>query len=587
MDTTGGSTGEIAPGGGLSESAARVADWLRDLTRTAKTARLYGMSNTILLEARAAFAGTTDSLLDELGQVRIQVAPDELHYDDQPLVRPPRRGPARGESAQRLLGELPGVLYRDGVRCLSVRQGIPRRDLDALIDALAMSWTEHLRADDLVTALWQANPTHIEIESAPPEQTLYVANGAGTPDTAHRGFGLGFGLPPAAGEIQGDLGDRLGAVGLQRESGLEQTPIALYLSPRRGYESLAQEANAQRERFVRAWQEEKTADWRDVAVDLLARVRASEPGPATDQLLARFAATGVGNAIARGEWTEAIELLALGRRMGDDASFHACLDAELGRRGDAELGEALDESCPAELDAFFRLTIALGPAGVQLALGAIAGAKRARTRAAASAALTFLCADAPDALAGVLCDRSSETVCHVVTILGHIGGRAVAPLCAQAAHHPDPAVTREVARIVPAIGEPERDDIVLALLETGDTQTLLLTLRSAGRTRNRRIAERIAQMIDAPRFDDRPEEERRTLFQGLSDVGDQQVVPFLEAQLTQGGWFARPSWRRSAAAHALQRIGDPEAAAVLARGRNSTIDAVRAACREVGAPRSA
>src|SRR5689334_774892 len=214
MESTQGLPTEGAPPAGLSPSAIRVADWLRDLTRTAKTARLYATTNTVLTEAREGFARATDQLLEDLGTITVQVTPEELQYEGEHLVAPPRRGPSRGEAAQRLLSELPHVLYRDGIRGLTIRSGIPRRDIDALVDALAASWAEQLRADDLVTALWQANPTHVVVDSAPPEQTLYVATGSGAPETSDRGFGLGFGLPPTTGQLHGDLGDRGGAVGL-------------------------------------------------------------------------------------------------------------------------------------------------------------------------------------------------------------------------------------------------------------------------------------------------------------------------------------------------------------------------------------
>ena len=579
MDTTPQPAAEGLATGGLSPPATRVADWLRDMARTAKSSRLYHTSNSLLVEARDAFAHATNQLLDDLGTITVQVSPEELQFEEERLVHPTKRGPGRGEAAQRLLTELPHVLYRDGVRSLSIRPGVPRHDVDALVDALAVSWAEQLHADDLVTALWQANPTHIHVESAPPEQTLYVATANGEPDASDRGFGLGFGLPPTAGEVHGDLGDRGGAVGLQRESGLEETPVAVYISPRRGYQALAADANDARLRLLQAWEAEKLEDWREGAVALFERLRTIEPSPETDATLLRFAVSGVAHAIVCGRWSEAIELLARARRMGD---VDDALRASIASKREGELGEALDEATPQDLDAFFRLTIELGEAGVPLALGALEGAKRMKTRAAASAALTFLCADDPARLEGALCSRSAETTCHIVAILGHIGGRSIAPLCIQAAHHPDSAVTREVARIVPAIAEPERDDVLSVLLDSRDTATLLLALRSASRGRNPRVARMIVRMIEAPRFDERPEEERRTLFQALSDTGDAGVIPFLEAQLNHGGWFARPTWKRTAAAHALERLVLPEAAAALARGRASANEAVRAACREVG-----
>ncbi len=567
---------------GLSPPASRLADWLRDLARTAKTARLYRTSNAALEEARSNFASATNACLDELGEFTVRVTPEEILYEDEALVHPAGRGPARGEAAQRLLSELPLVLYRDGLRELTILPGIPPHDINALVDAIGQAWSDRLRADDLVTALWQANPTHLRVESAPPEQMLYVASGAGQADPCDRGFGLGFGLPPLAGELHGDLGDRGGRVGLQRERGLEEPPVAIYISPRRGYESLASELGPARERLLLAWNKERAEDWRDEAARLFERLLAADTSPAAGETLARFAATGVGHAIDHARWTEAIDLLALARRVDPGgAGMDELLASMITARSDRELGEALDEATAQELDAFFRLAISLGPAGIGLALGALSGAARARTRAAASAAITFLCADDPSPLTAAVCDRSWELVATVVSILGQIGGRAIAPLCAQAAHHPDPRVTREVARIVPALPEPERTELVLNLLATRDTPTLLLALRSSSREHNPKVADHLVALITAAAFDERPEEERRTMFQSLAETGDDRVVPFLEGQLTAGGWFARPSWRRTAAAHALDRLGTADAHAALSRARAHSSEAVRAACRDL------
>jgi HEAT repeat protein len=140
-------------------------------------------------------------------------------------------------------------------------------------------------------------------------------------------------------------------------------------------------------------------------------------------------------------------------------------------------------------------------------------------------------------------------------------------------------VTREVANIVPALPEPERTDLLLDLLHTPDPETLLVALRSARRAKSPRATQALLRMIEGVGFDERPENVRRALFQSLAEIGDADVVPPLEAILTQGNWFARASWRRTAAAHALAQLAIPEAQSALERARKHASDAVRTACR--------
>src|SRR5260221_612455 len=197
-------TPAFTPPPALSPEATRAADWLRDLSRVARTSRLYSSSNSVIETAREEFARKTGEGVEEGGGWASQTLPEEILFGEELIVRLPRRGPTRGATAQRLLSELPFRLYRDGVRELSLLPGIPRRDVDALVDAVALAWTDRNRADDVVTSLWQSNPTHIRVEAAPPEQVLYVATGVGAEGLASRGVGLGLGLPPRATRMTGD-----------------------------------------------------------------------------------------------------------------------------------------------------------------------------------------------------------------------------------------------------------------------------------------------------------------------------------------------------------------------------------------------
>jgi hypothetical protein len=572
-----------SPVPGLSPRAVAAAHWLRDLARTAKTTRLYATSNAAVEEARAEFARTTLSQVEEAGGWTIRILPEEILLEEESIVHPPRRGPTRGEAAQRLISELPFRLYRDGVRELEVLPGIPRRDVDALVDALALAWTERNRADDFVTALWQANPTHVRIVAAPPEQVLYASTGAGVPRESERGLGLSLGLPPVATDIRAELGDRGGPVGLQRETGHEEAPVAGYFSAERAYAGLRGDAPAAQLRFLESWVLESAAPWWDEARAIFAAVEKTVPPEEARAVFARFAITGVTHSIDRRRWSDAAEVLNLVRWLDPHAAWTADpLREAVAQHADPELGESLDDATTQELNAFIRLAMLLEEPGISLAMAALRSSRNRRSQAAASAALTYLCAGNVDALAPALDDKRPEFVRGIVTVLGHIGGAGIAPLCALAARHPHVEVTREVSAILPALPMPERTDLLLDLLLSRDPQTILVALRSARRDRSPRAAQSIVRMIEGVGFDERPEEVRRALFQALVEIGDASVVPALEAQLTQGGWFARPHWRRFAAAHTLARMELPEAAAALERGRRHSADAVRNACRDVG-----
>ena len=93
-------------------------------------------------------------------------------------------------------------------------------------------------------------------------------------------------------------------------------------------------------------------------------------------------------------------------------------------------------------------------------------------------------------------------------------------------------------------------------------------------------ARAILKLAEEPSFDDRPEEIRTACYHALAETGGDSVVAALEAQVTQGNWFARASWRRSAAAYALARINTEAARAALDRGLKHSSETVRASCRD-------
>ena len=88
------------------------------------------------------------------------------------------------------------------------------------------------------------------------------------------------------------------------------------------------------------------------------------------------------------------------------------------------------------------------------------------------------------------------------------------------------------------------------------------------------------RLVRSPEFESRPEEHRVALLSALADVASDQALPALEELLLRGGWFARRSAERLAAARAIVRLGTPAARNVLEQGLHHRSYAVREACDE-------
>jgi hypothetical protein len=126
---------------------------LMRLATTARSFLLYDASNeaihrflTLLLEALVA-------ALQEEGVLDLAVLPFELKFDGQTVYL--------NRDRERSLAFR---LYRDGVRRLRFRSGFDWEELARLIEILSIRYTGvHQREDDMVTLLWKADFTHLEI----------------------------------------------------------------------------------------------------------------------------------------------------------------------------------------------------------------------------------------------------------------------------------------------------------------------------------------------------------------------------------------------------------------------------------------
>jgi HEAT repeat protein len=173
-----------------------------------------------------------------------------------------------------------------------------------------------------------------------------------------------------------------------------------------------------------------------------------------------------------------------------------------------------------------------------------------------------------------------------VFVLGHIGGPAVVPLLRTVARHPEPRVRRQLVQALGSVPPGERNPLLIEQLDVRDAQLLATTLNMLTREKDPRVARAILALIESPDFESRDENNQRTLFGALGDIADSPAVPALEALLHKGGWFARRTFQRVAAARTLRHIGTPEAMAALEAGVHARNEAVRAACLEALGARS-
>jgi len=572
----------------LTPAGQAAHQWFRQLARALKTCRLYHPSNPVVGQVRSQLFEPLIQGIQTYGAWSLRITPSEIFLLDEAVVRPSQRT----DDEDTGLGKeaiLPFLFYRDGIRGLTFLPGLPPRDLDALFDALIAASTGVNTHDDLVTLMWQANTTHVEIDAVPMEQTIYLASRRPTGNSEGGGRqGQSYAWSPTGDEIRADIGQASGvAQGLHRDTFDDWAMPEETAEVPEAYQKILPAMEFARMRLSTEWVGERSTDWTLQAPDVLRQVYAMSHDPETLVLLARATMTWLVGAIQRSSWAEAQPTLELLRQFDPDGSLtNDELAAAMAALDSQSITERLDESETDDQARFFALAVAIGRPALDLACSVMAQATKSRTRAAACTMLCYLCNDEPQLLAPYVNDSRWYVARNAVFVLGQIGTPEVAGLLRAASHHPEPRVRRQVVASLGGVPRAVRAPILLAQLDTRDSRLLAATLNMLTRDKNPEVARAILVQIEAPDFESRSEDNQRALFNALGEVADDQVVPALVALLHRGGWFARRTLQRVAAARTLQRIGSEEALAALEAGLRSRSDAVRAACLDAMSTRT-
>ncbi len=478
------------------------------------------------------------------------------------------------------LDPLPFLFYRDGIRRMTIQPQVTRAELGVLLEALKIVGGGPMSNDDLVTLLWQANLTRIQVDSVPYEQTIFLSS---RHLRRRRGGGAHtqtFAVAPAGDEIRADLG-QLGVQGLHKDTFDDWTMAEGPIEVEGAYAKLLPSAERFREYLVAEWVAENSFPWTIHIPDLMRGILKQVPGEEGRAAVAHSVGTWLAGAIQTGEWLQAEAALALLREVDPNLELaRAELETLLDALDWVAIVERLDESPGEDLHRFANLAVGLGSTAVDPLCTVLAYATRSRTRAGATTALSFLCQDQPELLEPYLEDARWFLVRNMVFVLGQIGGPRVIELLRIASNHPEPRVRRQVVHALGNVPRLERMPILLAQLDTRDPQLLAATLQLLTRDKDALVARALLDQIESPSFEARSEGNRRAMFSALAEVADDTVLPALEAQLHKGGWFARKTLERSATARTLQRIGSERALALLEAGLRSKSEAVRAACLE-------
>lgn len=565
----------------LALDVKRVADWLQTLVRTIKAHRMYLANNPALAKFQNDLESRTWSLLKEVGDLTLAVQQFDFLYEEYSVYH----NAAKEES-------LAFRFYTDGVRELTLREGLEPHELRSFVEVLRRAVDAPTGQDDVVTLLWERDFRHIDYIYIPLEE-LMEESGARPDALPEDGPDGGGGIPwptvsldEAAPTREEAATSEAAGVPVNRSD--DWVPRALATGA--WDESIASEftfGETEVRAVAEAIQGEQARALQDEVLEIVAAILAAEEEPAGFHDSAAAFQRFVELALEEGNIARGNELLARLRsvaasKAGQRTEFKDIAEEvirEIGRPSFlgqiAPVLNAHPEMDPAVLINFL---VQLGPSSAPSVCDLLGQINHMRHRRALCEALAISCRDDVDVLIARLNDPRWYVIRNVVYVLGRIAHQGVERALDRALHHEDVRVRKEAVRALGNIESPTSRAFLISAFRDLDAGVRVQAAMTLARRRDDRSAQSILGAIQAPEFARRDSGERKAFFEALGRSGSDALVPRLESMLLRGGLFRSGNEEeRQNAALALAWLGTPAAQSVLNHGVESKRDPVRRA----------
>lgn len=552
----------------LTDASVKVAaGWIAQFARTLKTCRLYDPANPTVIKFRDELSQGAFALLRELGSVTYRFESDDVTVDGVSVY------PARSRD-----DNLAYPFHRDGVRGITLQQGVTSREVDAFVDCVLAVTGQNLDGDDLVTLLWEAHLTHMDVDYVPAEGD--VGNSMSAPEE-----GAGALMPwPAANDPERKeepAPEEAPEGGTGKGRSEDWTLSDLTVEVEASFVELDAMAGHELDRFRAEFAAEHRVAPVTAAVAIAQAFVKADPTIDDRREIARFLPRVLRSALASGAWIEARESLRMLRELGarewSEETFHQELQQPVTV---ARVVEQLDKQGEAGTAEWLALADELGETGLDWMALIMSESQQRDVRLGVAEALADRCRENPERLAAWLTDGRWYVVRNIVHILGWIGGPEVVGLLQVALRHPDARVREEVVAALGNVDLKLARPLLIRAVDGAETKLFCQVLTRLSASRDAATARWLFAFVQQERFDQRPPEERRAIYAALASVGGDEIVPDLEAELVRQNWFDRSQEiHRHNVARILARIATPRARQALESAAGSRRAPVRQAAQ--------
>ncbi len=554
--------GESAGTGDRAAQAASARVVFRELDKTGRATRTYGLSNAVTRRFFDQLEAGISAHLETWPVLGVVVERAELRLGEEIVYL-----------SEETLGEsLAFRLYGDGVRELRFEQGFSADDLRAFLDAL---WVvdDAEADDDVVTRLWSKNLATVSLVTA---EDLIKAPVTDELTPQEHGF---FAPPP--GSFKGIVEREQAAAA----SGPRADPRDRLGTGLLGFE-ISEEERAALEIALAA---ECSIDGQTYVLRMLAAILASERSPDLLNRALAVVPAMLDTLLAAGQWAALLDVLTMLDGAADANDGFEITQRMLASRVAESINlperialieTGLNANPDRPPEGLADLLARLQPSAVAALCAVLAQTRSHEHRAALRGGISLLAADDPEPVLKGLADPRPEYLRDLIAIIAGWNQPRGADALAMLASHPDADVRRDAVIGISAL-RPRGDGAALIAFASDPLPALraeVLHLLSSGRYTAPWRSFRPHLDLDAVAELDR--DEKRALFQALRATAGDDAVPWWQALLSDRGRKQRPNREETAlfAVKALALLNTPRAREALAAGEQDGNPAIRKAC---------
>ena len=553
-----------------------VQEVFATLAKALRAYQLYDSRNPVYQRFVAALGEALSRVWRSRDRLQVLVEEERLTWLGEEVYR----NEDRSES-------LAFVLYRDGIRDLTLKEGLERTELEGFLDALHRARRTAREGDDLVTILWDLDLEFLG----------YTALDIGVD-----GLALPSGLAPGGVDVEGVLRGELGeATGIEVESSdtVEDSERAAGSEGEAATPGIVKKEDfnptlyaldpGEVRRLAEELEREMARDLRTAVLNALFD-RLEEPERPERQVeILGILRVLLPNLLSRGALGSAGKIVGELQRMRDrtgvfDAEIEPLAASVLEELSEPEsvreLVRALEDgSVPPNPEELENLLQSMRPSALAPLLAASEWTGDQGVRRLLLSSVQRLAEGNRGLLVELLGSEDSRVACGAVRLVGRMGLTEASGSLARLLDEGGPEIRRAVVDAAGQIQSSVLAGALQRLLRDSDRELRIAAARALGAMRYGRAAVDFEKILGSKELRQADVTEKVAFFEAYGRLAGAGAVPFLAATLNRRGFLGRrdPSDLRAGAALALGKIGTPEARSVLEQARNEDDPVVRSA----------